>query len=530
MKRPGSPRPNKPSHQDALMHRWAIKIAIYSLLLILILTLFPFDFSANQYSSFTTIADNFSHRFTSADVIINILLFMPLGFGLMGCLYQRSQTQFQEAVSFTVVLLSCLILSLAIEILQLFSPSRYPSFADVVSNSLGGLLGLFSFLQWRYELFYWTITQRPQTRSHVSFRVGVITFLGYAIFIFFISSHLQTTASIGNWSLFVPLLLGNDQTGQHPWQGFVTDVAIADRSLTESDVERVLTTKNLATVAQDSVVASYKLTHEKEKYWDRSGHSPHLIWQGELAKVEERQITGRNIKERDDNNRTVLLSSKRWLVTEGDAIDALDRIRRAAQFTLSITLAPENVEQTGPARILTLSADRGSQNLTLGQEKSSLVIWLRTLRAKDQRVQPELVFPGIFKDVQMHHLIITYDGSVVRCYIDHPHDQHRLELYPGLACPLCTSLSPFSSQLYRFLYYSILFAPAGYIVGLFTITLRRQLLLQILSISGGMLILPFLQEFVLANTDWNRIRGDNFLISILITASITLAVNILQEN
>lgn len=526
MNRPRLPDSHQSRYHDVLVHRWALKITVSSLLFILFLTLFPFDFSASQYTSLQTVLNDFSHRFASIDVIINVLLFTPLGLGLTGLLHQRSQNQLQETVSFTIVLLSCLVLSLTIETLQLFLPSRYPSFADIVSNGVGGLLGLFVFLHWRYELFYWALTQQSKNRSHLSFKAGGIMLIAYAVLIFFIASHLQTTASLGNWSLFFPLLLGNDQTHQNPWRGHVTEVAIADRSLTEADVAQALTTRNLATVAQNSLVAAYQLTNEQEHYWDYSGHSPDLIWQGEPIEIRENEEEN----ELDDRS-SIPLNSNQWLTTDGYATHALRRIRNTSQFTLGMTLATEDVEQTGPARILSFSAAHGSQNLTLGQEKSSLVIWLRTLRTTTvQKVKPELVFPDIFTDVRTHHFIITYDGSRLRCYIDQPYNQHSLEVYPGLACPFCNSLSPISSHLYRFLYYGILFAPVGYIVGLATVALRGQILLHILLLSGGLFILPFVQEFVLANTDWNRIRGDNLVISFLITASIILMVNIFKKR
>jgi glycopeptide antibiotics resistance protein len=73
------------------------------------------------------------------DILLNILLFVPLGFGLTSYLMQK-----KSAVGlsiFGMILSVSFGLSYSIEILQVFQPSRFPSLFDVFSNCVGGLLG-----------------------------------------------------------------------------------------------------------------------------------------------------------------------------------------------------------------------------------------------------------------------------------------------------------------------------------------------------------------------------------------------------
>jgi hypothetical protein len=69
---------------------------------------------------------------TLKDVVVNIFLYVPLGFFFTGERHRVS----------TVIGLGA-VLSLAAELSQVFSPSRFPATTDVVSNMIGALAGVF---------------------------------------------------------------------------------------------------------------------------------------------------------------------------------------------------------------------------------------------------------------------------------------------------------------------------------------------------------------------------------------------------
>ena len=71
----------------------------------------------------------------TADFILNVLLFMPLGL-----------VQAWRGGRFWTTTIFGLLLSMAIEISQLWIPGRFPSLDDLLSNTLGAALG---FLAWR---------------------------------------------------------------------------------------------------------------------------------------------------------------------------------------------------------------------------------------------------------------------------------------------------------------------------------------------------------------------------------------------
>jgi VanZ family protein len=73
------------------------------------------------------------------DILANIIGFLPFGFTLCGFLSSFRPTRIQIMIVFTTVI--CGGLSLSIESLQAFLPTRDSSMTDVITNLLGGALG-----------------------------------------------------------------------------------------------------------------------------------------------------------------------------------------------------------------------------------------------------------------------------------------------------------------------------------------------------------------------------------------------------
>lgn len=99
-------------------------------------------FLAAPWKEFTVNLDFFN------DVVRNIVGFMPFGFALCGYLSMREG---RHPVLLTVVLGG--LTSLGIEILQGFIPQRESGFTDVITNTLGTLIGAY-LLRWIWSLHY----------------------------------------------------------------------------------------------------------------------------------------------------------------------------------------------------------------------------------------------------------------------------------------------------------------------------------------------------------------------------------------
>ena len=100
----------------------------YLAVVTLVVTLAPYDFAARP-------VHGLSWMVTPRDLLLNVVLFIPLGF-----VHQLTRPAGRR-VQLLGALWRAALFSGAIETAQLFAPSRYTSLADVIMNVLGALLG-----------------------------------------------------------------------------------------------------------------------------------------------------------------------------------------------------------------------------------------------------------------------------------------------------------------------------------------------------------------------------------------------------
>lgn len=119
----------------------SLSIVTCTVLVILFLTLEPFNFSLQVFQDGFDVKDNCRSffQFTPArDVARNILLFSPFGFGITAFCHR---IKLKSRTILFLVLIASFGLSFLVESLQMFLPPRCPSLSDLVANSLGGFLG-----------------------------------------------------------------------------------------------------------------------------------------------------------------------------------------------------------------------------------------------------------------------------------------------------------------------------------------------------------------------------------------------------
>ena len=81
-------------------------------------------------------------RLYARDILLNILLFLPLGFTVSAICQQLN---FRSLNAFFTSLSAGFLLSLAVELLQLYLPDRFSSATDISSNTTGATIGFFLF-------------------------------------------------------------------------------------------------------------------------------------------------------------------------------------------------------------------------------------------------------------------------------------------------------------------------------------------------------------------------------------------------
>ncbi len=484
---------------DRIVNRYLTPLALVGgLLLIIFVTLNSFDFHARPMSAARYFDGFLFYPSSYLDFPLNVILFMPFGFGLASLL---DQARLSKRATFVAVLLAGFLLTWFVESLQFFLPGRTPNVSDLAANTFGAAAGLGCFRIWQNRRKFFSLASQP--------RYLVISLLIYLLLLSSLGIVLRDHARLDNWRLRFPLLIGNEKSGDRPWAGQVSDLAILDRALPINDVESFLLGGELVNIAGDSLVAYYPLENPASLS-DQTGNLSDLYWSGDAAVLPEedaQQLDGRS-----------------WLRTEWAVIYLTEKLAATSQFTLLLSVATADLEQTGPARIVSVSATPYYRNLTVGQEGQDLVVRVRMPLTGLNGTVPELVFPNIFVDEDPHQLIVTYDGLALRVYVDEAKEAHRVDIVPGLTfffafyAPfvLTVAASATSSKVFMILFYLLVFGPVGFILALIGVQTRfrlRWLLLLVAGIGVSALLL----EVVLTARNGYELRLANILLAAVVT-------------
>jgi VanZ family protein len=460
---------------------------ILSILAVLIATLYPFNFFLIDNFSIHTFIASFDNASSFQDVVNNILLFMPLGFSSTA-FFQKIKIKTISKLFILVLISSGL--SLTVEILQIFLPSRSPTPADLINNTIGGIVGIICFYIWHSPSFIYILSSLENSNIRNSVKRITLLFFGYILLSFLISIPWQNTISLSNWHLNYSLLLGNERTGNKPWHGYISEFHIADKAISAKDVSELFDNKNYLKTIGDYLIGSYQLTN-KLSYQDATGKLPELLSQGQSPKIQ--------------NEKGVVLSSSHWLKTKIPATLLSERIRKTSQFTIITTVATADTTQTGPGRIISLSSNTLHRNFTLGQQGKDLDLRVRTPITGENGTGIKLSIPGVFATNDFHSLIITYSPGTLKVYVDKVQNLssfNLLELIP---------------KYQRTFYYALTFIPLGICLTFLTILAKGKLSFYKFLLSGGIILPALIVETILVMNTGKSIDIANILLGIFFT-------------
>jgi len=100
------------------------------------------------------------------------------------------------------------------------------------------------------------------------------------------------------------------------------------------------------------------------------------------------------------------------------ATPIVSAVRASGQLTVEAWVSPANTRQAGPARIVTISRDASSRNVTLGQEGDRYILRLRTSATGEQGT-PAVETPAETVVAEaLQHVVATFDGQTTAIYLD----------------------------------------------------------------------------------------------------------------
>ncbi len=421
------------------------------------------------------------------DAVLNILLFVPFGFGLGERLRERG-----KSVRFIlgVALATGMLFSYAIEFTQLYIPERDSGWEDVFTNGSGSFLGAVMFL----------VAGMAIIRSANSIQRAVVAWVtpvrfGCAIVVYFclwfgLSALLQKQTRFSNWKPSGEMVLGAPSPGANPRQGQIKTLQIWNRPL------------SAAAIAAAGAGAP-DLTQNGTPIIDYDSSRP----------VEGRWAPGKPLV---GGTSEVADAGKSPLPLRTDAPDIIAALKQTNHFTVHVVCT--GVEVPNDLWTVFLLGDgAGTLDLMVWQETGHVVIWVRTPLSAG-RPQLTWFIPRVFNDHRPHDILYSYDGTNLLAYMDGKKNRTEYVLDPGaVLARFVHRLRPAELEGYSHAFYALVFAVAGALLGLLEPSgdarLRARMVgLEIAAIFLGALGL----ELVLMRVAGRAISPGNLALSVVL--------------
>ena len=495
-------------HQQACA-AWSNRILILSLLGIACLTLFPFRFDFSPWyrlhASTFVLGMALKRGSSVEDFLLNILLFVPFGFGLSALVRKRGGSQ---RTSLLLALLAGAGVSYVVELLQLYIPARDSGWEDVFSNTTGSVAGFFLFELCGAALLKELSKYEDSFEGWLSPRRAALLLAVYFGVWFGISALLQMETRLSNWDPQCTLFVGNDASGQHPWRGQAFLLQIWNRALPEKAIRRIIG-RELADDANTGLLGNYDFT-SSPPYQDQRNFLPALDWTPKQPLFA--------------NARASELDARSWLRTKFPVENLTREIKKSSQFTVHIVCAPAAI-QGANGRIVSLSQSDDNVNFHLRQEGANLVFWFRNPLSETRSVLAWYV-RGAFEAGKVRDIVAVYDGSNAFIYLD------------GNLLPQTYRLSPGASLMHHFLfirtgdlegcvivYETLIFLPAGLLIGMTVRKWPGQKTSGRWMLALGLVLPALLLEILLAGVSGRRILVGNIALSLVAGLAGILLIN-----
>ncbi|MER3525192.1 MAG: hypothetical protein C4326_14380 [Ignavibacteria bacterium] len=456
-----------------------------SIFIVLGTTLYPFDFTTEdvdkRWAPF--VAPKIENlRSLQDDAVTNIVLFLPIGVGF-GIIAVRKRMSMLGGLG--AVTLAGALLSLFVEVLQLFLPFRYSSLLDIAANTIGSAVGYMVYIVSARPLYQMLTRAVERGREGNASGWLVAAYCIYLLCVCLITVPLQHSSLIYEFNKFTyPLVVGNEPTGDKGWNGRMYDLIITRHGLAPEGVARYLLGKPLAGDDARMIVARYVLKGHAP-YSDLARLNAPLEWRG--GSPDAADTMGASITE------------KRWLQTANPAYELSSSMIETKRFT--ICFSAQSLSWSDKARIVTVSSSPYQRNFSVLQLGNDLAVRYRSMTTGINGTNPQFIVPDVFADSLLHRIVVSLDATQLHVYIDRIENHYDVELGPGFALLNRTfptrgvlDLSSAMKNFHNYLYAALAFMPLAYMLGLLLTQEHASLVARLLITTIGVLFPPFLVE------------------------------------
>ena len=454
------------SEQSGHRYRWSLRILILAILGICLLTLYPFQVDLHSHPGTNPLRlVGWAKAAGLRDALLNVLLFMPYGFGLAGLLRRRGLSRITTAV---IALATGALLSYSVELAQFFIPGRDSGWEDIFTNSTGSLVGCLFFHVCGLPLL-WVLQSSEAVieRFSTGRNVAIILACYFTVWCA-VSARLEKMAGLRDWNAVTFLTVGSlaNAWSTQTWKGTMSALEFWDRALSGDLASRI--TASTVSHASPGSIASYRF----------SGAAPFQDLQHQLPSLNVEQIRRTtpppNAGTWDGNS---------WLATTMSISKLVEAIQRSGQFSIHIEFTPAETGDMN-ASLVTIGRAGETPNLEIRQASEALAFWFRNPLAPEPFDLEWSISRGCEPN-QPRNVLFSYDGSKLWMYMNGELRYEGYRLGPATALArLVRDTRPSELQGYRYTYYGIIFFPAGCLLGFMRRRSRGIVNLLLLSLLG----------------------------------------------
>ena len=467
---------------------------------ICLLTLYPFRINPHSHPDMPNpfLLAGWAKASTVKDAFLNVLLFVPFGFGLAGLLRRQGISRIATAA---IVFATGVLASYSVEFAQFFIPGRDSGWEDIFTNSSGACIGSLVFLVCGPPLLRLVQICEAAIERSVTVRNTTMILVCYFACWIVLSARLQRTTALRDWDSSSILAVGGlaHLWSTYAWKGTISTVEFWDRAVSDRNASQI-TSSSAQSVPSPGTIASYRL----------SGVSP----------VEDfdhvsPSLTLRHLHPEQPLSFGGIWDGNSWLVTPATFSDVVSRIQRSGRFSVHLQFTPA---QTGDmdASLITIGPPGGVPDLEIRQASEALAFWFRN-RLSPEPFQLEWSISRGCEPNRPRNVLFSYDGSRLWAYMD-----GKL-LYPGYRLGPATALArtvrhpePMQLQAYRYTYYGLVFFPAGCLLG-FAWRKSRGTLCLLALILLGIIVPSAVLEVALVASGSQPFSAGNLWLSVIMS-------------
>ena len=461
---------------------WGYLLLLASLICIFVATLNPLNFFLTPNFTLDSIADRFNRSSDVKDYWQNILLFIPLGVSL-SLIFGSSRHFFRPII---ICLLFSAAVSSLVEVTQLFLPTRVSNLADIISNSLGGIVGGILFY-WRSSILKFIAGILTHNQALLSLKSLLIAIATYCSLVALAIVVLLVNVNLSNWNDSYHLAIGNEVTGDRPWQGYINSLHICDRAFVSSQVSQIFDLDDFACVPASELITSFDFSDLQQFYPDRSNNIGDLRWYKNPAftSINWQQVSNisssLSVQDFPIYQYLGVLLDQQWLKTTTPAVKLNRKLKKTGEFSILLTVAAQSPDQKGPARIIALADGIYAQNTIVAQSKKDLIFRLRTPVTGSNANQPDFLVPDVFDSNGFHKILITFAAKQLNIYIDSEKNRYSftfsiyhsfLSYLPWNINNWTINLADFNFLKYKILFYTVILLPL-IVLGYYLLSLSK---------------------------------------------------------